>query len=82
MHVDKLKGFDELSETMIADSVNEAFEFSHRHVLLLHQIGSDKPLKVMLYGLENWCLARNLFEKLPCPERLLKCWVKVFIGNF
>ncbi|XP_074291735.1 separase-like [Silene latifolia] len=74
----KPKGSDEeRSDSMIADYVNEACKDNSLLMDILHQIDSSKVDNVILSGLEKWCHSRNLFERLLCPEALMKRWVKI-----
>ena len=74
----KQKGFDgDLSENMIVESVNEAGKVNSLLIDIFHKSDSCKVEKATRFGLEKWCLARNLFGQLPCPVVLIKSWAKV-----
>ncbi|KAH9606493.1 hypothetical protein KSS87_016437, partial [Heliosperma pusillum] len=70
---------EEISDSMIADYVNEACKDNSLLIDILYQIDSSKVDNVNLSGLEKWCHCRNLLQWLLCPKALMKRWVKVVI---
>ncbi|XP_021774969.1 separase-like isoform X2 [Chenopodium quinoa] len=78
IHVGKQNGVDgEVSETMIAESVNEACKVGYLLIDIDHRIDSGKVEKAIDSGLVKWCLAKNLLRQLPCPVTLIKNWTKM-----
>ncbi|KNA25484.1 hypothetical protein SOVF_006490 [Spinacia oleracea] len=76
--VGKHKGFDDnISETMIAESVNEACKVNTLLMDIGHHVDSCIVEKAVEFGLLKWCLARTLLGHLPCPLMLIKHWAKI-----
>ncbi|GMH28096.1 hypothetical protein Nepgr_029939 [Nepenthes gracilis] len=83
MFASTVRGDDsELFVKNIVDFASEASAKSSFLLDILFQIGSHNLDKVIAFSLEKWSVARNLFEKLPCPATLVKQWVKIQCKSF
>lgn len=78
MFMNKTNGLtDDLSEDLILDFVMEACTRTSFLLDVLSQGGIPKVKKMMVYSLESWSVAEDLFTRLPGPMPLVKQWVKV-----
>ncbi|KAG8650212.1 hypothetical protein MANES_07G013200v8 [Manihot esculenta] len=78
MFMNKTNGLtDDLSEDLILDFVMEACTRTSFLLDVLSQGGIPKVKKMMVYSLESWSVAEDLFTRLPGPMPLVKQWVKI-----
>lgn len=68
---------EDLSEEAITNFVTESCTRCAFFLDVLHQCGDHKIKKVIVGCLENWCMAGNLFTRVPAPMPIVKQWIKV-----
>ncbi|GAB2265099.1 hypothetical protein Dimus_000166 [Dionaea muscipula] len=73
---------NKLPDNVIEDLLKEASAKSAFLLEIVYQFDKCKIGKVIEYTLEQWLVARCLSQKLPCPEALVKQWVKVQIKSY
>ncbi|XP_021889373.1 separase isoform X3 [Carica papaya] len=68
---------EDLSEEAITNFVTESCTRCAFFLDVLHQCGDHKIKKVIVGCLENWCMAGNLFTRVPAPMPIVKQWIKI-----